>query len=299
MKLATRCIAMMAVAFVMLPALHANDADKPKANTEKATASLSAKAGNAENAQPNTQPNTEANTQPAANTALPTRPAAASPARPAAVPRPGDAARRVFVPRVEWFLGYSFWRAMPTSPANRMGYLHGGSTSLAINLDRYVGLVADFGVYDNSRITLMSPAGNQTFDSNGTAYTYTIGPRFSYRRYARITPFGQVLLGGTHTTPVALSGCNAGGAACTVLGSDNAFALFAGVGFDINISHHFALRPFQGEYLLTRYKDPFSSGGRARDFQNNAALFRGHCLSLRLHRRAAGARHGGLHGATI
>ena len=69
---------------------------------------------------------------------------------------------------------------MPTD-GNRMGYLHGGSTSLAYNFNRYIGLVADFGGYDDSRLTLFSPTGNQTVDSGGSAYTYVFGPRFSYR----------------------------------------------------------------------------------------------------------------------
>ena len=51
---------------------------------------------------------------------------------------------------------------MPTATSNRMSYLHGGSTSVAYNFNRYIGLVADFGGYDDSRLTFLSPAGNQT-----------------------------------------------------------------------------------------------------------------------------------------
>src|SRR6202030_4666075 len=57
-----------------------------------------------------------------------------------------------YTPKVEWFLGYSFWRAMPTSSGNRISYVHGGSSSVAYNLNKYVGLVADFGGYDNNRV---------------------------------------------------------------------------------------------------------------------------------------------------
>ena len=72
-------------------------------------------------------------------------------------------------PKVEWFLGYSFWRAMPTALSNRMGYLHGGSTSVAYNFNRYVGLVGDFGGYDNSRLTLFTPISSQTVNAGGSA----------------------------------------------------------------------------------------------------------------------------------
>src|SRR4051812_24041990 len=86
-------------------------------------------------------------------------------------------------PKVELFLGYSFWRALPTSPSNRIGYLHGGSTSLAYNLKSYFGLVADFAVFDNSKVTLLSPSGSPTVASSGKALTYLFGPRFSYRAH--------------------------------------------------------------------------------------------------------------------
>src|SRR5579872_6851555 len=98
-------------------------------------------------------------------------------------------------PKVEWSAGYSFWRAMPTATSNRMGYLHGGSTSVAYNFNRYLGLVADFGGYDNNKLTLLSPSGDQTFDANGSAYTYLFGPRLSYRMHERFTPFAQAPFG--------------------------------------------------------------------------------------------------------
>jgi outer membrane protein OmpA-like peptidoglycan-associated protein len=158
-------------------------------------------------------------------------------------------------PKIEWSVGYSFWRAMPTATSNRMGYLHGGSTSAAYNFTRHLGLVADFGGYANSRTTLMTPSGDQTFDSNGTAYTYMLGPRYSFRG-ERFTPFVQALFGGAHADSVTLSGCS--GVGCVPLGAENAFAAMAGVGFDIKINRRFALRPFEGDFLMTHFKNPFS-----------------------------------------
>jgi outer membrane protein OmpA-like peptidoglycan-associated protein len=175
-------------------------------------------------------------------------------------------------PKVEWFVGYSFWRAMPTASSNRMGYLHGGSTSVAYNFNRYVGLVADFGGYDNSRLTLFSPTGSQTLNSGGSAYTYVFGPRFSYRRHERFTPFVQALFGGVHASPVTISGCT-GNPNCTPLGSDNTFATLLGAGFDIGISHHVALRLLEGDFLLTHFEN--SSGGQGRGWQNNVRFSTG------------------------
>ena len=181
-------------------------------------------------------------------------------------------------PKVEWFLGYSFWRAMPTATSNRMSYLHGGSTSVAYNFNRYIGLVADFGGYDDSRLTFLSPTGNQTVDSSGSAYTYMFGPRFSYRRYERFTPFFQALFGGTYASSVTISGCTPG-SNCTPLGSENAFAAMLGAGFDIKITHHIALRPFEGDFLLTHFKNPFSAGGQAWDGRRTFDFLRESCFA--------------------
>ena len=158
-------------------------------------------------------------------------------------------------PKVEWSLGYSFWRAMPTATSNRMGYLHGGSTSATYNFTSHLGLVGDFGGYANSRMTLMTPTGDQTFDSSGSAYTYMLGPRYSFRG-ERFTPFVQLLLGGAHAGSVTISGCT--GVGCTPLGAENAFATMIGAGLDIKINRRFALRPFQGDFLLTHFKNPFA-----------------------------------------
>src|SRR5271170_6282898 len=96
---------------------------------------------------------------------------------------------------------------MPTALSNRIGYLHGGSTSVAYNFNKYLGVVADFGGYDDGRLTLFTPTGNQTVNSNGTAYTDVFGPRFSYRKYEKFTPFAQALFGATHAGSVTISGC--------------------------------------------------------------------------------------------
>ncbi len=139
MKLAARCIATMAaVALVMMPALHADDAANPTAKKDEPAASLSA-------------PTVPANAQPSATKTLTARPSTTRPSQPGSGAQPAGGESRANTPRIEWFLGYSFWRAMPTAPGNRMGYLHGGSTSVAYNFNRYLGLVADFGGYDEQQ----------------------------------------------------------------------------------------------------------------------------------------------------
>ena len=175
-------------------------------------------------------------------------------------------------PKVELFLGYSYLRAMPTySTGNRMVDLNGGSTSIAFNLNRYLGLVGDFGGFDASQINLTgagaSPSG--TVNASGTAYTYMAGPRLSYRRH-RITPFAQALFGGIHASQVTLSGCT--GALCTPLPTENAFAMTAGGGLDLRVQRHISIRMVQAEYLMTRFAN-LNTGNR--DTQNDMRLSTG------------------------
>jgi outer membrane protein OmpA-like peptidoglycan-associated protein len=177
-------------------------------------------------------------------------------------------------PRVEWFFGYSFWRAMPTSPANRMGYLHGGSTSVAYNFNRYFGLVADFGGFDNNRLTLFGATGNPTVNSNGGAYTYLFGPRVSFRKYERFTPYIQALFGGAYASSVTISGCGAD-PSCTPLGPNNAFASMFGAGFDIKLSHHIALRLFEGDFLLTHFYNASTPNSQVPGWQKNVRFSSG------------------------
>jgi hypothetical protein len=164
--------------------------------------------------------------------------------------------RDSYYPRIELFLGYSYLRAVP-APANgnRLVWLNGGSTSLAFNVNRYLGIVGDFGGFNDSRLELTSPGAPSTVESSGgTVFTYLFGPRLSYRRFDRFTPFAQALFGGIHASEVPLSfGCT--GAGCTQLPSENSFALAAGGGLDFRLHHHLALRIVQAEYLMTRFED--------------------------------------------
>jgi len=189
-------------------------------------------------------------------------------------PAPSSNGPNAGTPKAELFFGYSYLRAVPTlADGNRMVWLNGGSTSIAFNFNRHFGIVGDFGGFDDSEIRLAGTGANSssTVDSSGTAYTYLIGPRLSFRNHTRITPFVQALLGGIHASDVNLSsGCT--GAGCTFLPAEDSFAMTAGGGLDIKVSHHFAFRIVQAEYLMTRF-DNFSTGASAS--QNDMRLSSG------------------------
>ncbi len=161
------------------------------------------------------------------------------------------------IPRIEWFLGYSYLRATPTlASGNRMMWLNGGSTSLAFNFNRYLGLVGDFGGFRDSELRLSGTGGNpsRVADSSGSVYTYLAGPRLSFFKNDRLSPFAQALFGSVHASDVTLSSCPTG-SSCTLLPVENKFAMTAGGGLDIRVHRHFAIRIVQAEYLMTRFED--------------------------------------------
>jgi hypothetical protein len=177
-----------------------------------------------------------------------------------------------FTPRVELFLGYSYVRAIPTlAVGNRVVWLNGGSASIAYNINRYLGIVADVGDYTNSKIQFTG-AYNATIDvneANGGVLSYLFGPRLSFRQHERFTPFVQALFGGVHASEVDIANCTID---CVLLPVQNSFAMTAGGGLDIKIHRHFAVRLIQAEYMMTRFQN-YDTGTTA--MQNDMRLSSG------------------------
>lgn len=239
MRMSVKIIAAGTLAVLLVPAfrLFASEAAKPLANVS----------------------NAEDSSAPAASDSL-LLPEAPMPAAEMAAAMPYARGLNTFTPRIEWFMGYSYLRAVPElANGNRMVYLNGGSTSVAFNLNRYFGIVGDFGGFNDTRVLLTGAGPSVDAQTQGTAFTYLAGPRLSSRKYDRVTPFVQVLAGGIHASEISVSGCPG---TCTLLPSANAFALTAGGGLDVRIHHHIALRLIQAEYLMTRFDD-LSTGSSA------------------------------------
>jgi len=165
----------------------------------------------------------------------------------------GSARAQEESPKVDVFVGYSYLRFNPnTSGVDSFG-MNGGSASIAYNVNHWLSGVADFGAYHNGGILHTG--------LDGTLSSYLFGPRVSYHHYGRYTPFAQVLFG------VAHAGASVSGAS----GSDNAFAMSVGGGLDVGFKRHLTLRPFQFDYLLTRFGE---GTGSARS-QNNLRVSTG------------------------
>jgi len=165
----------------------------------------------------------------------------------------GATARAQETPKVDVFAGYSYFRNNPSTAGASSFSLNGGSASVAYNANNWLSGVADFGAYHNGNIL--------STGTNGTLSTYLFGPRVSYRHFGRVTPFGEVLFGVAH----------AGASIAGTSGSDNAFAMSLGGGFDYKLSQHFAIRPVKVDYLLTRFPET----GTSNQTQNNLRVSTG------------------------
>jgi opacity protein-like surface antigen len=142
-------------------------------------------------------------------------------------------------PKVEVFGGYSY----------AGGRAHGWDGSVAGNVNRWFGLVADFsGQYTN----IESPVVSERIRT----HSFLFGPRFSIRRNKHVTPFAHALLGVTHTDSRARE-----------LGfdfhfTDKSFAAALGGGLDVRVSNHVAIRAFQLDYLRTNLFGETQNKGR-------------------------------------
>ncbi|HET9183703.1 MAG TPA: PKD domain-containing protein [Candidatus Angelobacter sp.] len=148
-------------------------------------------------------------------------------------------------PAGEVFLGYSFIRFRAPAPfGTDNSDLHGGTASIAGNVNRWFGFVGDFADY---RVTDPSR-------TSASFYTFMFGPKFSLRGH-RWTPFAQILFGDAYTkvtVPTPPPGFNF---FSTASFHANAFATAMGGGLDLTLSKHFAWRVLQAEYLLTKFRD--------------------------------------------
>jgi opacity protein-like surface antigen len=132
-------------------------------------------------------------------------------------------------PKAEIFGGYSFVRC-DTGAFHDSCNLNGWNASLALNAQKYFGIVADFG-----------GAYGTVADNDVKEHSFLFGPKFAVRK-EKITPFAQALFG------VANMKAKKG----KVESSDNNFAMSLGFGLDFNASEKIAIRVAQAEYVLTR-----------------------------------------------
>ncbi|HUL35565.1 MAG TPA: outer membrane beta-barrel protein [Candidatus Eisenbacteria bacterium] len=125
----------------------------------------------------------------------------------------------------------------------------GGSGSMAYFLNPKLSIVGDFGGYKFNAL----PGG-----INSTMYTYTFGPRYTFRHFPFGTVYVQGLLGGGRLN------ANSGG----IEAGENGLAGTFGGGWDLPLTHQIDIRMIQADYLMTR----FAAADGSTSTQNNVRL---------------------------
>lgn len=166
---------------------------------------------------------------------------------------PGEPPETVLqYPRAELFGGYSYGYTDVFNSGLRAG-LNGADVALQLNVAKWMGFVFEGnGFFGTSKIPSgvprpfplcpqFCPPPGDTFNVNTRLYNYMAGVQFPYRKFERLTPFGEVLFGHAGVRGEALGTVETSGG----------ISLMAGGGADYNISPHLALR-FKADYLQTR-----------------------------------------------
>lgn len=131
---------------------------------------------------------------------------------------------------------YNFIRINPggTAPSSNC---HGFGGTAAVNLNSWLGVLGDFG---GCKVTGM-PSGYSS-----SAWTYLFGPRIYLAGHSRVSPYAQFLLGGERASVTA-------NGQPTITVSTSSFAWTFGGGLDFRATKHISVRPFQLEYLYTKF----------------------------------------------
>jgi opacity protein-like surface antigen len=154
--------------------------------------------------------------------------------------------------KLELYGGYDYVRFninanVSGQPPSQIFNGNGGGGELIYNVNNWLGVLGDVsGVWATSS------------SKAGAAIPYLFGPRASLPR-GGITPFVQVLFGGVLTS----SGIE-------TIGWQSHFAMTAGGGLEIRVSKHWAIRPVQAEYFLTKIPDGLNN--RQNNFHLSAGI---------------------------
>ncbi len=172
--------------------------------------------------------------------------------------------------------GFNYQHDSPILGSTRSSECAGGGLTLAYNITHMFSMVADLSGCDMFDYNNPYGVGSGV---HGDVFTYVFGPRFTFRRNSKFQPFVDVNVGGEEVRVH----CNSGnlGDACgsitpgvgisqPIVGApppvvivpknpyatavtENSFAGTAGVGIDIRVNHHIAIRLVQADYLYTRF----------------------------------------------
>jgi outer membrane protein OmpA-like peptidoglycan-associated protein len=186
------------------------------------------------------------------------------------------------VPKAELFLGYEYVRFNPAHEAsgNKNFNMNGGGGAIMFNLNRVVGLKAEFTGAGAGDMRVCNSLGTGCLTTSGNFFTYLFGPQFTLRKSSRVQPFAHVLFGGAYSNVygnITQAGTISLGPTTADFGK-HAFALAVGGGLDVKVSRNVAIRLGQFDYFMTRFSgrwiDTTGSGAAGPREISNQSNFR-------------------------
>ena len=178
--------------------------------------------------------------------------------------------------KIEVPLNYSYMRFNPENSHIISGLsLNGGGGGVAVYVNHWIGIQADFQGYGSFNRTFVFPATANSpcpagcnVKASGNLFTYNVGPVLKYRS-EHFEPFVETLFGGAHSNTYQnlQKACQAACVA-TQNPSNNAWDFIIGGGIDIPLSKSISIRPAQFDFVLTRFGSAFTGGN------NNQSNFR-------------------------
>jgi hypothetical protein len=156
-------------------------------------------------------------------------------------------------PKVEVPLGFSFINVHPNITPISSFNIFGGGGGFVYNFTPILGVKADFMGYTQgnglkSRLTNAGYVVNG--DVQGNLFTYMFGPQFK-KHTGRLQPFGEALFGAAHSNTYASIFNTIHGVSGS--SNNNAFAMAFGGGLDFVVGRNVQVRPFEVDYLYTRF----------------------------------------------
>jgi opacity protein-like surface antigen len=168
-------------------------------------------------------------------------------------------------PKIQVFGGYSFvyeknaglsGTALDVALRQNAGVFgvqnnfNGWSAEAQYNVDRWLGVVADFGGHYGSPMNRVH-GSTATGLPKDTTYTFMVGPVISYRTKSRLTPFGHGLFGWDRNSLDASMITGVPVPVATAASTSTDFVMAGGGGLDFKLSRRFAVRLAQVDYFRT------------------------------------------------
>jgi hypothetical protein len=164
--------------------------------------------------------------------------------------QPGDVPR---YPKIEWFIGYSAietndhtFQFADIGPVDHLDYdekSKGFEASVIGNLNRYFGIVGDFGAhFSSNQFAIPIATASQEGTINPRLFYFLAGPEVKWRNHSRVAPFAHALFGMAHSTTTFQTSGSVVSLSRT--DAESGFAMAFSGGLDFRITRRVSFRGF-------------------------------------------------------